>query len=194
MWIHWPFFPKNWTKGHWPLDDLWPMSVEVTCVTLPKDHCVQVPWQYINVCGYSDQFCKIPHTYTYYVHTTYYVQNEWSHSLLLNSVQARQKSEPPSLWREDMGWHKTEIQLWSNHTLWWLPSGRISLTRFLRANWWLALFRAAAVSTKELQIKKYIIQHFQRLYKDFFSTWMVYFQSFNNAGIRNYNPKMNGRR
>ena len=35
------------------------------------------------------------HTYTYYVHTTYilhtyYVQNEWSHSLLLNSVQARQ--------------------------------------------------------------------------------------------------------
>ena len=33
------------------------------------------------------------HTYTYYVHTTYYVQNEWSHSLLLNSVQARQKNE-----------------------------------------------------------------------------------------------------
>ena len=69
-----------------------PMSVEVTCVTLPKDHCFQVPWQYINVCGYSDQFCKIPHTY--YVHTTYilyYVQNEWSHSLSLNSVQARQK-------------------------------------------------------------------------------------------------------
>ena len=31
------------------------------------------------------------HTYTYYVHTTYYVQNELSHSLLLNSVQARQK-------------------------------------------------------------------------------------------------------
>ena len=54
-----------------------PMSVEVTCVTLPKDHCVQVPWQYIiKVCGYSDQFCKIPHTYihilyTTYIHTTY---------------------------------------------------------------------------------------------------------------------------
>ena len=35
------------------------------------------------------------HTHTYYLHTTYilrtyYVQNEWSHSLLLNSVQARQ--------------------------------------------------------------------------------------------------------
>ena len=36
------------------------------------------------------------HTHIYYVHTTYllrtyYVQNEWSHSLLLNSVQARQQ-------------------------------------------------------------------------------------------------------
>ena len=158
-----------------------PMSVEVTCVTLPKDHCVQVPRQYINVCGYSDQFCKLPHTYTYigrrggdslekvimqgcvegrrkpgrprtrwidqiksmvgcplhelynlvqdrqrwcdvvavascqpwqdrtdrptgthttYI-TTYYVQNEWSHSLLLNSVQVRQKwwYGNASLWR-----------------------------------------------------------------------------------------------
>ena len=37
-----------------------PTSVEVTCVTLPKDQCVQVPWEYINVCGYSDQFCKLP--------------------------------------------------------------------------------------------------------------------------------------
>ena len=37
-----------------------PTSVEVTCVTLPKDHCVQVPREYINVCGYSDQFCKLP--------------------------------------------------------------------------------------------------------------------------------------
>ena len=51
-----------------------PTSVEVTCVTLPKDHCVQVPWKYINVCGYSDQFCKIPHTY---IHTTYILRTEW---------------------------------------------------------------------------------------------------------------------
>ena len=55
-----------------------PTSVEVTCVTVPKDHCVQVPWEYVNVCGYSDEFCKLPHTYihilrTYYVHTTYYI-------------------------------------------------------------------------------------------------------------------------
>ena len=119
MWIQWPFFQKNWTKGHWPLDDLWPQvcwghmcdyqriivskshkntskyvdtmtffqklelkvtdpymtfdpaSVKVTCVTLPKDHCVQVPWEYIDVCGYSDQFCKIPHTYYIHTYTTY---------------------------------------------------------------------------------------------------------------------------
>ena len=67
-----------------------PTSVEVTCVTLPKDHCVQVPWEYINVCWYSDQFCKIPHTmlHTTYIHTTYYRQNEYH---IVSSVQARQK-------------------------------------------------------------------------------------------------------
>ena len=119
-----------------------PTSVEVTCVTLPTDHCVQVSWKYIKVCGYSELFAKtwtkghwplddlwphicwghmcdstqgslcpspmgihqcmqiqwsilqkLPHTYTYYIHThtTYYVQNQWSHSLFLNYVQARQK-------------------------------------------------------------------------------------------------------
>ena len=35
-----------------------PMSVEVTCMTLPKDYCVQVPWQYIKVCGYRDPLFK----------------------------------------------------------------------------------------------------------------------------------------
>ena len=35
-----------------------PTSVEVTCVTLPKDHCVQVLWKYIKVFGYSDPYCK----------------------------------------------------------------------------------------------------------------------------------------
>ena len=49
-------FAKTWTKGHWPLDD--PTSVEVLCVTLPKDHCVQVPLKYIKVRGYCDLFCK----------------------------------------------------------------------------------------------------------------------------------------
>ena len=35
-----------------------PTSVEVLCVTLPKDHCVKIPWKYIKVCGYSDVFAK----------------------------------------------------------------------------------------------------------------------------------------
>ena len=51
-------FAKTWNKGQWPLDDLWPHICWVLCVTLPKDHCVQVPWKYIKVCGYSDLFCK----------------------------------------------------------------------------------------------------------------------------------------
>ena len=47
----------------------------------------------MDVCGYSDQFCKKYHILLHILHTytTYYVQNEWSHSLFLNSVQARQK-------------------------------------------------------------------------------------------------------
>ena len=35
-----------------------PTSVEVTCVTLPKDLFIQVPWKYVEVCGYSDLFSK----------------------------------------------------------------------------------------------------------------------------------------
>ena len=94
MWIHWPFFPKTWTKGHWPLDDLWPHvcwghmcdSTQGSLCASPMTihQCMWIQWSIL----------QIPHTYTYYVHTTYYVQNERSHSLLLNSVQARQK---PSL-------------------------------------------------------------------------------------------------
>ena len=58
----------------------------------------QVPWESISVhqciCGYSDQFCKIPHTYRYYIHTGV-LRTEWviacTCSLFLNQVQARQK-------------------------------------------------------------------------------------------------------
>ena len=35
-----------------------PTSVEVTCMSLPKDHFVQVPWKYVKVCGYNDLFSK----------------------------------------------------------------------------------------------------------------------------------------
>ena len=68
-----------------------PLSVEVTCVTLPKDHCVQVPWQYINVCGYSDEFCKLPHTYAYYIHTYYvYTTYRMSDHIVFYWTQFRQ--------------------------------------------------------------------------------------------------------
>ena len=130
MWIHWPFFPKTWTKGHWPLDDLWPMSVEVTCVTLPKDHCVQVPWQYINVCGYSDQFCKIPHTYyilrTYYGHTTYrmsdHIVSYWTRfrrdkNCCCCSITTFDK-------RLGSLWHRVEVfKLWVMTSIWVVSLG-----------------------------------------------------------------------
>ena len=51
-------FSKTWTKGHWTQDDLWSQVFEVTCETLPKDHCNQVPWKFIKVCGYSEPFLK----------------------------------------------------------------------------------------------------------------------------------------
>ena len=35
-----------------------PTSVEVTSVTLPKDHFIKFPWKYVNVCEYSDLFFK----------------------------------------------------------------------------------------------------------------------------------------
>ena len=87
MWIHWPFFPKTWTKGHWPLDYLWPHvcwghmcdSTQGSLCPSPMGihQCMWIQWSILQI--------------TTYIHT-YYVQNEWSHSLLLNSVQARQKT------------------------------------------------------------------------------------------------------
>ena len=91
-------FSKTWTKGHWPLDDLWPHvcwghmcdSIQESLCPSPMTihQCMWIQWSILQNTTY------ILHT-TYYVHTTYilrtyYVQNEWSHSLLLNSVQARQ--------------------------------------------------------------------------------------------------------
>ena len=61
-------------------------------MTLPKDHCVQIPWEYINVCGHSDQFCKNFNQDYHILRTTNYILHMYrSHCLLLNTVQARQK-------------------------------------------------------------------------------------------------------
>ena len=93
-------FAKTWTKGHWPLDDLWPhIWWGHMCDCAQGSLCPspmgirQCMWIQLSILQ------KLPHTYihilrTYYVHTTYYVQNQWSHSLFLNYVQARQKKNP----------------------------------------------------------------------------------------------------
>ena len=90
-------FAKTWTKGHWPLDDLWPhICWGHMCDCAQGSLCPspmgirQCMWIQLSILQ------KLPHTYvhilrTYYLHTTYYVQNQWSHSLFLNYVQARQK-------------------------------------------------------------------------------------------------------
>ena len=54
MWIHWPVFPKTWTKGHWPLDDLWPHvcwghmcdSTQGSLCPSPMTihHCMWIQW------------------------------------------------------------------------------------------------------------------------------------------------------
>ena len=94
MWIHWSFFPITWTKGHWPLDDLWPHvcwghicdSTHGSLCPSPMTihQCMWIQWSILQITTYI-------HTYTTCILRTYYVQNEGSHSLLLNSVQARQK-------------------------------------------------------------------------------------------------------
>ena len=95
MWIHWPFFSKNLNQRS--LTPRWPLT---PC--LLRSHV----WLYPRIIVYKSHdntsmyvdtvisFAKYHiHTHTTYILVlhTYYVQNEWSHSLLMNSVQARQK-------------------------------------------------------------------------------------------------------
>ena len=115
MWIHWPFFPKTWTKGHWPLDDLWPHvcwghmcdSTQGSLCPSPMTihQCMWIQWSILQNTTYI-------HIHTY----TYYVQNEWSHSLLLNSVQARQKNS--FLWKYYRFTVKNTVEC-KIYTIWW---------------------------------------------------------------------------
>ena len=115
MWIHWPFFPKTWTKGHWPLDDLWPHvcwghmcdSTQGSLCPSPMGihQCMWIQWSILQITTYIHIHTYL-HTYTY-IHT-YYVQNEWSHSLLLNSVQARQNGVDCRLRNEQAGFKRGE--------------------------------------------------------------------------------------
>ena len=58
---------KTWTKGHWPLDDLWPHICWGHMCDSTQGSLCSSPMGNINVCGYSDQFWK------YHIHTTYYI-------------------------------------------------------------------------------------------------------------------------
>ena len=67
-------FAKTWTKGHWPLDDLWPHicwghmcdSTQGSFCPSPMGihQCMRIQWSILQ---------KLPHTYTYILHTTYYI-------------------------------------------------------------------------------------------------------------------------
>ena len=97
-------FAKTWSKGHWPLDDLWPNicwghmcdSTQGSLCPSPMGihQCMRIQWSILQK---ITTYIHI-HTHTTYIlHTyTYYVQNQWSHSLFLNYVQARQKVLLPS--------------------------------------------------------------------------------------------------
>ena len=88
------FFAKTWTKGHWPLDDLWShicwghmcdSTQGSLCPSLMGIHqCMWIQWSILQITTY------IHILHTTYILCTYYVQNQWSHSLFLNYVQARQ--------------------------------------------------------------------------------------------------------
>ena len=82
MWIHWPFFPKTWTKGHWPLDDLWPHvcwghmcdSTQGSLCPSPMTihQCMWIQWSILQ----NTTYIHILHT-TYYIHTIYILRTEW---------------------------------------------------------------------------------------------------------------------
>ena len=58
MWIQWPFLQKKtWTKGHWPLDDLWPHICWGHMCDSTQGSLCPSPMK-IHLCGYSDLFCK----------------------------------------------------------------------------------------------------------------------------------------
>ena len=77
MWIHWSFFPKTWTKGHWPLHDLWPHvcwghmcdstqgSLYLSPMTIHQ--CMWIQWSILQITTYIHTHT----TYILHIHTTY---------------------------------------------------------------------------------------------------------------------------
>ena len=104
MWIQWPFLQKLEPKVIEPKMTIDPTSVKVLCVTLPKDHCVQVPWKYIKVCGYSDLFLQKTWTKGHWPLDDLWPHICWGH--MCDSTQG-------SLCRSPMGIHQCMWIQWS---------------------------------------------------------------------------------
>ena len=118
-WIHWPFFPKTWTKGHWPLDDLWPHvcwghmcdSTQGSLCPSPMTihQCMWIQWSILQNTTYILHTTCILHTY--YVHTTYrmsdHIVSYWTQfrrdkkkrPLTLLIQEAKQSLKLPSLFQ-----------------------------------------------------------------------------------------------
>ena len=94
-------FQKINQKGQWPQDDLWlhfcwgHMCDSTQGLLYPSSMKIHqsmwIQWLFFKNLVTKGQR-KLFLSNTHMGHT-YYVQNEWSHSLLLNKVQARQKAE-----------------------------------------------------------------------------------------------------
>ena len=88
MWIHWSFFPKTWTKGHWSLHDLWPHvcwghmcdSTQGSLCPSPMTihQCMWIQWSILQITTYIHILATYIHTtYIYYIHTTHILRTEW---------------------------------------------------------------------------------------------------------------------
>ena len=91
MWIQWLFFSKTLTKGQWPRMTFDPTLRSHVWLFLR----IIVPKSHGNTSMYVDTVINFAKYTTYYILCTdlqnVYVQNEWSHGLILNKVQARQQ-------------------------------------------------------------------------------------------------------
>ena len=128
MWIQWPFLQKTWTKGHWPLDDLWPHicwghtcdSTQGSLCSSPMGihQCMWIQWSILQITTYI------------HIHTTYYIQNQWSHSLRRDNKKIKAAAEKTRLYSTTNlflpSLHRSSL----SHSTWqceWKPSSCISV-------------------------------------------------------------------
>ena len=96
-----PFFQKNLNQRS--LTPRWPLTPCLLGSHVWLYPRIIVSKSHDNTSMYVDTVINFA---KYHIHTyTYYVQNEWSHSLLLNSVQARQKLDTSFLLSYKVLWY-----------------------------------------------------------------------------------------